>query len=1194
EALTPERDLSRTPFFQVMFVLQNVPMPRFELPGLTLEPLEVDSGTAKFDLSLNLEEKAEGFSGWLEYSTELFDAPTIGRLLGHYRRLLEGIVADGDRKLSEQPLMSDAERFELVAEWNATARSYPRDVTLDELFERQVERTPDAVALVYEDRALSYRELDRRTEQLADSLRRLGVGIEVVVGVLMERSLELVVSLLGILKAGGAYLPLEPSYPRERLAFMLADARVPVLLSLERLRDRVPAEAARVLWVDSLPTAAAGPAKAAPPGTGADHLAYTIYTSGSTGQPKGSMISHRGIVNRLLWMQEAYGLEPGEGVLQKTPFSFDVSVWEFFWPLIVGARLVVARPGGHQDSRYLAELIAREQVTTLHFVPSMLQVFLDEPQLAGCSSLKRVISSGEALPYELQERFFTRLGAELHNLYGPTEASVDVTFQPCRPNPPQRSVPIGRPIANIRIYLLDRRGDPLPVGLMGELVIAGVGLARGYLGRPDLTADRFVPDPFCREPGGRLYRTGDQARWRPGGAIEYLGRFDHQVKIRGFRIELGEIETALASHPAIREVVVVARREAARSGPRLVAYLVSSEEPPTVVELRNLLKEQLPEYMVPSAFVFLEAMPLSPNGKVDRRALPAPDDSRPELEEAWVAPRTSNEEILAEIWARMLGVEKVGVHDSFFDLGGDSILGIQVVARAQEAGLRLTPRDLFQYKTIAELAAVAVAQPTAEAEQGRVTGQTPLTPIQRWFFECDRPEPHHFNQAVLLEARQPLDPSLLEGALGKLPEHHDALRLRFFRDGTDWRQVHADRDGAPLVRIDLSALSEESAPAAAAAEALQASLDLARGPLWRVALFDRGPREAARLLWVVHHLAVDGVSWRVLLDDLERAYRQLERGEPLVLPPKTSSFKAWAERMEEYARSEALKEELTCWLAEPRERVEPLPVDFPEGVNTVASTRTVAVELGIEETRSLLQEVPAAYHTQINEVLLTALLNTVTPWTGSDSLLVDLEGHGREELDEGTDLSRTVGWFTALYPVLLELGDAWGPGEELMVVKEKLRAVPNGGIGYGLLRYLSEDGEATGRLRRLPPAGVLFNYLGQLDPAFSDSSPWRPVGEPTGSATGSGGLRTHLLEINGGVAEGRLRLRWSYSENLHRRATVEGLAEGFLEALRLLIDHCLSPEAGGYTPTDFPEARLDQEDLDKLFGQIQRKDHIPT
>ncbi len=705
EELQPERSLSHAPLFQVMFILQNAPRSALDLSGLTLQSLEFDSGTAQFDVSLSVVEVAEGLQAKFEYNTDLFDAATITRMLKHFQVLLEGVVANPDQRLSELPLLTEAERHQLLIEWNDTAVEYPRDICLHQLFEAQVIRTPEAVALVFEEEQLTYHELNRRANQLARYLRKLGVGPEVLVGIMMERSIEMVVGLLGIIKAGGAYVPLDPAYPQERLSFMLEDARVPVLLTQARLAESLPQSEAEVVSVDALREVIDEEGIENPAGGAtAENLAYVIYTSGSTGRPKGAMNSHRGICNRLLWMQDAYQLTSADSILQKTPFSFDVSVWEFFWPLLTGARLVVAQPGGHQDSAYLVKLIAEQKITTLHFVPSMLQVFLEEWGLETCDSLKQVICSGEALSFELQERFFARLNAGLHNLYGPTEAAVDVTFWACKQESGLRTVPIGRPIANTQIYLLDRRLQPVPVGVPGELYIGGVGVARGYLNRPELTAERFILDPFSAEDGARLYKTGDLARYLPDGNIEYLGRIDHQVKLRGFRIELGEVEAVLQQYAGVRDTVVLLRED----GPgdkRLVAYVAArGEAVPGPAELRRFLSERLPEYMVPQAFVLLDELPLTPNGKVDRRALPEPDRARPERGAEYVAPRGADEEEVARVWAEVLKVERVGADDNFFELGGHSLLMMQVVSRLRRSlGVELPLRSLFEAPTVVGL-----------------------------------------------------------------------------------------------------------------------------------------------------------------------------------------------------------------------------------------------------------------------------------------------------------------------------------------------------------------------------------------------------------------------------------------------------------------------------------------------------------
>jgi len=710
DELQVRRDLSVTPIVQVMLVLQNEPLHVPPVSGLALRGREIDNGTARFDLAVSLLETGEGLAATFKYSRDRFDAASVERMAGWLETLLRGAVTEPAQRLSGLPLLTAQEIQQAVVDWNATdVPELAEAGCLHELIEAQADRTPDAVAVICEGESLTYRELERRANQLARHLMKLGVAPDVLVGVAAERSTELMVGLLGVLKAGGAYVPLDPSYPADRLAFMVEDARVPVLLTQDRLLGSVPSGRARVICLDTGWEAVAAESDSRPRvDVSPDNLAYGIYTSGSTGRPKGAVNTHRGIVNRLLWMQSEYGLVPGEGVLQKTPASFDVSVWELFWPLLAGARVVFARPGGHQDSAYLAGLIQRERITTLHFVPSMLQVFLEEPHLRDCTSLLRVITSGEALPRELEERFGDLFSAELHNLYGPTEAAVDVTAWPCLREPGARTTPIGRPISNLRIHLLDPGNQPVPVGVPGHLHIGGAGLARGYLRRPELTAERFVPDPFSgwTSPGGsRLYATGDLARRRPDGVIEFLGRIDHQVKIRGFRIELGEIENALNAHPSVRESVVLARKDGS-GGARLVAYVVGrGGESPDVEALRGSLASQLPEYMVPPVFVVLPAFPLNPSGKVDRKALPAPEEHRPE-ETPWIAPRTPVEERLAAIWRELLGVEKVGVLDDFFALGGDSIQGALFVNRLQrELSAILYVMSLFDAPTVGQYAA---------------------------------------------------------------------------------------------------------------------------------------------------------------------------------------------------------------------------------------------------------------------------------------------------------------------------------------------------------------------------------------------------------------------------------------------------------------------------------------------------------
>jgi amino acid adenylation domain-containing protein/non-ribosomal peptide synthase protein (TIGR01720 family) len=1134
------------------------------------------------------------------YSRRRFEDRTIARMLGHIEILLESIVTNPEKRLSDVRMLTEPESKQILVEWNATETTYPVDRSVHQLFEQQVERTPDAVAVVCKDEQLSYRELNTRANQLAHYLNKLGVGPETLVGVFMDRSLEMVISLYGILKAGGAYVPLDPEYPAERIAFMLEDTRVPVLLTQTRLIEKLSSiqnlaatqmeaifQNSEFICLDSRWETIAQESPDNPvSGTKGENLAYVIYTSGSTGRPKGVMNEHRGICNRLLWMQDAYSLTPEDRVLQKTPFSFDVSVWEFFWPLLFGARLVVALPGGHKDSDYLVNLIVEQEITTLHFVPSMLQAFLLNENVETCQSLKRVICSDEALPYALQERFFARLEAELHNLYGPTEAAVDVTYWACQRDSELSTVPIGRPVANTQIYLLNPQLQPVPVGVPGELHIGGVQVARGYLNRPGLTAEKFISDPFTSDPDARLYRTGDLARYLPDGSILYLGRLDHQVKIRGNRIELGEIEATLDQHPGVRESVVVAH-EYASGDKRLMSYVVARHEPtPTFSELRSFLKEKLPDYMIPSAFGYLDSLPLTANGKVDRQALPAPDGVRPELDTAYQAPRAGVEQTLAQIWKQVLGIDQVGRQDNFFELGGDSILSIQIVARANQAGLRVTPRHLFQYQTIAELAEEVEALEPVVADQGAVTGPLPLSPIQHWFFGRQLEAPNHWNMGWVLEARQPVDPEKMKQVVEALLHHHDALRLRIVPHSTGWQQeLGAPNQPVPFTFIDLSHLPYAEAAEAFSQEAdrLHTTLNLSEGPLIQVALFKFSENQADRVLLVIHHLAVDGISWRILLDDLQAAYDQLCESGRIQLPPKTTSYKEWTKGLVAYAQSSKLHEELSYWEAVANTPFTPLPRDVVEGINTVASTRTVSVGLGPEDTQALLQEIPEVYHTQINDVLLAALVEVLAHWSLQETICLDLEGHGREELLEGIDLSRTVGWFTSIFPVVLKRGTPGHAGELLKSVKEQLRQIPHRGIGYGLLQYVSEDEKVRDQLGNGPDPEVAFNYLGQFDQVIAVDGRWSWSKASAGASRNPQDKQTHLITIGAWIMNNVLQVHWSYSEAVHRRETIENLAQNYLAALVTIIRHCQSPGAGGYTPSDFPLARVSQSDLDRAL-----------
>jgi amino acid adenylation domain-containing protein/non-ribosomal peptide synthase protein (TIGR01720 family) len=1169
EAFKLERSLSHTPLFQVMYNHQPQVADISTVQtasGLELGVVEWQSRTTQFDLTLDTYEKSGKLHAALTYASDLFDAATIARMARHWTALLQGMLGDAEQRIGELPLLDAEEQQTLVHEWNATRVAYPTGQCMHQLIEAQARRTPAACALAFGERQLSYGELDARANQLARLLREQGVAADGLVGICIERSIEMVVGLLAIHKAGGAYVPLDPEYPQDRLAYMIEDSGIRLLLTQSSLEPllAVPGAQAQGLkvitldqeqnWLDAYSDS--------PLQLPLDplNLAYVIYTSGSTGKPKGAGNSHAALVNRLCWMQQAYGLDASDAVLQKTPFSFDVSVWEFFWPLMTGARLVVAAPGAHREPERLIQVITEQQISTLHFVPSMLQAFIHDSSVTACTSLKRIVCSGEALPLDAQQQVFARLpNAGLYNLYGPTEAAIDVTHWTCV-DEGASSVPIGRPIANLRTHVLDAQLLPVPAGVAGELYLGGAGLARNYHRRAALTAERFVPCPF--QDGARLYRTGDRVRQRADGVIEYLGRLDHQVKLRGLRIELGEIETRLLEHPQVREATVLVV-----DGKQLVAYLVLQEPADDWREaLMAHLGRSLPDYMVPTQWVPLDNMPLTPNGKLDRKGLQSHTGEVQQV--PYSAPREGAEQTLAEIWRGVLAVEQVGLDDNFFALGGDSIISIQVVSRARLAGLLLSPRDLFQHQTLRSLAQAAKPVAAGPVDSGPAHGAVALTPVQHWFMEQAVPERHHWNQSLLLQARQPLDAERLSQSLTRLVAHHDALRLRVWQGADGWQQAYAEESGE-LLWQRTAASAEQLAELC---EAAQRSLDLEQGPLVRAMLVNLADG-SQRLLLVIHHWAVDGVSWRVLLEDLQQLYTQPEQN----LAPRSSSYQAWSAHLQQTARARSA--ELDYWQAQIPQQVAELPVDHPGATLENRHEQKITLTLDVQRTAQLLQQVPAAYRTQINDLLLTALARTLGRWTGAEGSLVQLEGHGRESLGSDLDLGRSVGWFTSLFPVYLR--GAGEPGAALKAIKEQLRGVPDKGLGFGLLRYLGDDASRAAMAQLAQPR-VTFNYLGQFDRQFDAQALLLPASEKAGQIQDPHAPLANWLVIEGQVYGGELSLSWGFSREMYEPATIQRLVDSYREELLGLIEHCLDPQQGALTPSDVALAQLNQAQLDDL------------
>jgi amino acid adenylation domain-containing protein/non-ribosomal peptide synthase protein (TIGR01720 family) len=1181
EALNPPRSASRHPLFQVMVSHRESPA-ELVLPGCDVAPVAVAGTAAKFDLSFVF-----GFTGGeldceIVYSTDLFDRSTVEGFAARLERLLAALVAKPERRVGLIDVLSGPEHAR-IGSWNDTATPMPAR-TLTGMVEEQAASTPDAPAVEFHDAVLTYGELNARANRLARTLAGLGVGPERTVGVHWERSIEMVVGLLAVEKAGGAFVPLEPSWPELRIAEVCRSADLTAVLSGSRHHDPVQGKGIPVVDVElSTPLATADNENlgvAIEP----EGLAYVIYTSGSTGVPKGAMIRHRAITHRLLWQRELLGFGGGDAALFKAPLGFDISINEVFLPLVTGGRLVIAEPGGERDIDYLLGLIERHRVTFTYLPSSILDLLVQlEDFAAKGRSLKHVWCGGEVLTPELFHRFRASSDAVMYHGYGPAEATIGVSHVVYREDAVRSAISIGAANSNTRLQVLDRHLLPVPVNVPGELYAGGVYLGRGYVNDPARTAGHFVADPFG-PPGSRLYRTGDLARRRPDGTLEFLGRADNQVKIRGMRVELEEIEAVLEQHDAIRRAVVLVREDQP-GAKRLVGYGLAEDAPGLGERVREWLRGRLPEHMVPQSFVFLAAFPLMPSGKVNRRALPEPVA---ETRAAGRAAATETEKVLCGLMAELLHVPEVGVDDNFFSLGGDSILSIQWVSRARAAGVPISPRQVFTFQTVAALAR-AVEDTAAENAAAQVSGigEVPLTPILSWWSETAAPG-DRLRQSALLRV-PPGGVTRVSGVLQDVLDAHDMLRARFSGGVLDVRPQGSVPAESVLDHVTVSEgddlrdlVRRHYADAVTRLDAGSAMI--------RAVWFDLGTGLPGRLLLVVHHLVVDGVSWRILAGDLAGAWTARERGETVALAPVVTSFRGWATGIT--ATAPARRAELPYWrqaLDRPRKPLGARALD-PER-DLAGTAEEFSVSLTSAQTIPLLKDVPAAFRAGINDVLLTALGLALAETTGDTGALVALEGHGREEhLVPGADLSRTVGWFTTVYPVVLDV-DGADVGGSLKRVKEQLRAVPDNGIGFGLLRY-SDTG--AGELAPLPVPAISFNYLGRFDMGAAGGF-WVPAEEADALGSGSDPEvpARYSLDVTA-VTEDRadgpvLRVTWSWPGGIFTRTGIEALSAAWVRALTGLTEQAQRGGSVGFTPSDVPLVSVNQAQLDKIAARWSKK-----
>ncbi|MFD1147578.1 amino acid adenylation domain-containing protein [Saccharothrix hoggarensis] len=1235
DALAPDRSLSRHPLFQAMLTLENNPVADFGLPGLDVSPRDAGISTSKFDLSFGFEERTgpdgepAGLHGSIDYALDLFDEETVTALGRRLTRVLRAMVASADTRVGDVELLDADERRRLLVDWNGPRRDVPV-VTLPDRFQARAASDPTSTALICGADSVDYAQLNARANRLARVLVGHGAGPERYVAIALPRSVDMVVALLAVLKSGAAYLPVDPEYPADRIRFMLADTAPTLLLTssttdLPELESDTPRllldDPAVIADVESRSSADLADADRISPASPANP-AYVIYTSGSTGRPKGVIIEHAALSAYLAWTTAKYPSTAGLTLLH-SPISFDLTVTGLYTTLVAGGTVLLA---ALEDDEQVRSVLTEREVTFLKATPShvaLLAALPDEFSPSGHLLLGGEMLLGEALA-DLRAR---KPQLTVLNVYGQTETTVNASEHRIEPGTdlPGGALAVGRPFDNIDIYVLDAALRPVPPGVTGDVYVAGSQTARGYLNRFPLTAERFVANPYG-PPGSRMYRSGDLGKRRADGDLVFVGRADDQVKIRGFRIELGEIESVVVGHPAVATASVVVRED--RPGDRrLVAYLVGDGAEPDPAAVREHVAAALPDYMVPSAFVVLDELPLTPNGKLDRKALPAPDLTPVSTGRG---PRDHNEEVLCGLFADVLGLAagSVGIDDNFFELGGDSIVSIQLVSRARKAGLVITPRQVFERKTVVALAAGAgTLDGVVSAGPDQGTGQVALTPALHRFRERGGPIAR-YNQSTLLQAPDGLDTDKLVAVLQAVLDRHDALRMRLDRDatGSEWRPFIPEPGAVPAAecvrRVDVTGLTGAALRRVIAEHSDDAwdRTDPATGRMVQVVWFDAGPSAPGRVLVVAHHLVVDGVSWRIITDDLAAAWDAVRAGRAPELPEVGTSFRRWAEHLVAQAHTAERAAEVGMW-AELQDEYDPLLGDRPldPTTDTMGTVRFVTDTLPADLTAPLLTTLPGAYQAGVNDVLLTALALAVTRWRAArdededddtTAVMVDLEGHGREEASVGApvDLSRTVGWFTSRYPVRLDPGpvDAielahGGPavGAALKRVKEQLRLLPDNGIGYGLLRFLNHG--TRERLADLLDPQISFNYLGRYR-ASERPKAWGAVNDEgmvagadvSGSRPDPATPLTHTLSVNAITedhADGpRLVVIWSWPQTLLAETHVRELMACFADAVRGLVAHGERDDIGGLTPSDAALVAVTQDQLDRFESRLDAAD----
>ncbi len=1180
EKVTLDRDISRNPLFDIMLVMQNMELTKLELDGLLIKEYHLKNNVSKFDITFTAFEVDDEVHFTINYATKLYKKTTIERMAEHFSNIIKKIGEDREIKIKDIEIISEIEKNKLLFEFNNSKASYPNEKTINQLFEEQVEKTPNNIAVSFENNNITYKELNERANAVAIKLRGKDIKPDNIVAIMMERSLEMIIGLMGILKAGAAYLPIDPSYPEDRINYMIKDSGTKVLITEKSINTEIIFDG-EIIYLEDLILVTEENIESI---NGSNNLAYVIYTSGTTGNPKGVLIEHRNVVRLMFNDKMLFDFTQKDVWTMFHSYCFDFSVWEMFGALLYGGKLVVVPKDIAIDTEKYLNLLIDEKVTVLNQIPTpfynLMNKALTNNVEVEALSLKYIIFGGEELkPLLLKEWYKKYPHIKLINMYGITETTVHVTYKEITKEEIEQNISaIGKAIPTLTVYIMDKNQKLQPIGIPGEICVGGDGVGRGYLNRDELTTERFIKNPY--NSNEIIYKSGDLAKINPMGEMEYLGRIDHQVKIRGFRIELAEIESNILKLDGIRQTVVIVKKDANEK--YLCAYFIAEKEY-TVDELREKLIKSLPDYMIPSKFVKLDKMPINANGKVDRKALPEPNKVV-SVGSTYEKPQNIIETKLVETWEEVLGIKKIGINDNFFALGGDSIKVIRIVSKLKKYGFVFEAKELFKHPTIKELSGfVKNVCITNTITQEAVNSKIPLTPIQTWFFQQEFCKMHHWNQSVMLFRKEGFNDDLLVKAFTKIVQHHDALRMIFYKQEEKIIQFNRKVE-EPLFTLETVVYEKESIEKIEEqCNHIQSSINLTNGPLVKLALF-KTP-QGDHLLIAIHHLVVDGISWRILFEDLEVAYNQLLRGEEIVLQEKTNSYLDWSNAIIKYGMTEKLQQEKLYWNNLLSINTEKLVKDREISLekNTLNNCKNYTVKLAQVDTHLLLFKANNAYNTQINDILITALVLSIKQWNGRGKIVVNLEGHGREDvINEQINISRTIGWFTVQYPIILDATKTDDIDYNLISTKEMLRSIPNKGVGYGILKYVLKE------LENSPDNNceISFNYLGEFDQDIKTDT-FQISSLSTANSISLDSKNLYDLDINALIVEDSLNITFTYNKYQYNDDNITKLGEIYINTINRIIQHCVNLEESVVTPFDVSDYHISVDELKGLQNSIE-------